>query len=54
MILALPYYIDDALYKSDFWTAEPGFYAEPVCVTLYRNGLPSIAVERPFKDFSNF
>jgi hypothetical protein len=54
VILALPYYIDRALYESDFWTAEPGFYAEPARVTLYRSGLPPIAIERPFKDLSNF
>jgi hypothetical protein len=53
-VLALPYHVDDAIYHGDRRTAGPSVYGELVRVTLYRPGLASVGIERPFKDFSNF
>ncbi len=54
VLLTIPYYVDDEMYWNRSGTIETYAYTQPVRVTLYRNGLPPVAVERPFQDLSNF
>jgi hypothetical protein len=58
-VLTLPYYVDHEMYTN--WdtssaspTARPHTFEQSVRVALYRNGLPPLVLEHPFKALQNF
>jgi hypothetical protein len=53
-VLTIPYYVDDDMFWNPRGTGNDHAYGQLVRVTLYRVGLPPIAVEKYFKELSNF